>query len=83
MFLFLILVYFCSSEEELPTPSALEEKVYILFAAQQVQILTSHVMFMLCHICIGPHPSVLSPAKAAGDRASGEMAKDGEELGEV
>lgn len=36
------------------------------------------------HIVVQIHKtSTLSAAKAAGDRASGEMAEDGEELGQV
>lgn len=48
--------------------------------------MTSHVIYLhpFTHVVDQVHKtSFLSAAKAAGDRASGEMAEDGEELGQV
>ena len=76
----------CSSEEELPTPSAFEEKVRtFLFSHVACSDSAFHLKHLLPpHIFSGPCVvSFLPPAKAAGVGASGEMAEDGEEMGQV
>lgn len=65
------LFLFPSSEEELPAPTAHEEKV---------KTEMSGVDCRLSVVFCSP-ASVSLTAKAAGDRASREVAEDGEEVG--
>lgn len=63
-----------SSEDELPAPTNLEEKVKV------------EVMLGLCRVvrCVHQLLSLLViAAEAAGDREGGEVAEDGEEVGEI
>lgn len=84
MFLFL----FPSSEEELPAPTAHEEKVKTeMSRAKWVSVLwTETWVDFKCYssglsVVFCSPASVSLPAKAAGDRASREVAEDGEEVG--
>lgn len=71
-------MYFCSSEEELPTPTALEEKVGTFFTAHVIHFCPlTHALSTYDVLCFA------FSAKATGVGASGEMAEDGEEMGQI
>lgn len=75
--------YYLTSEQELPTPSAVEEKVlqHLNFWVWILNYDVGHLkLFWTKMMDISWFHLT---AKASGDRASGEMAEDGEEMGQV
>lgn len=75
--------FFCSSENELPTPTAIEEKVKTFFTEMHAQI-SLVVSFLFAHSLMHRCGSgIFFLAKATGVGASSEMAEDGEKMGQV